>query len=143
MRSPAITTQRRIDDVCCESVTSPQSMTLSTHGRSKESRTKRFTGVAQMFLRRPLRTNINTEFKTIRVSLSTFHWMEEQQHQDAKAESAPFAVHVMNYQKNRLTYFVAFSSESRRGNVVGKTSVTQIPPGRTCTQEVDCAGPIH
>ena len=53
VRSPAMPTQRRTYDVCFESVTSPQSMTLSTHGRSKESRTKRFTGVAHMFLRLP------------------------------------------------------------------------------------------
>ena len=142
VRSPAMTTQRPVDDVCFESVTSPQSMTLSTHGRSKESRTKRFTGVAQMFMRLPLPTNIFTEFNTCRVSLSTFHWMEELQHQDAKAESAPIAVHAMNYQKNRLIYFPAFSSESRRGRVVGKSSVTQIPLGRTCMQELDWAYPI-
>ena len=142
-RSPALTTQRRIDDVCFESATSPRSMALSTHGRSKESRTKRFTGVVQMFLRLPPPTDINTEFNTCRVSLSTFHWMEKIQHQDAKAASAPVAVHFMKYQKNRLTYFVAFSSESRRGHVVGKSSVTQIPPGRTCMEELDCAYPIH
>ena len=115
--------------------------TLDTWRR--ESRTKRFTGVAQMFLRLPPRTNINTEFNTRGVSLSTLHWIEELQHQDAKAASAPFAAHAMKYQKSRLTYFVAFSSESRRGHVVGKSSVTQIPPGRTCMQELNFAYPIH
>ena len=45
--------------------------------------------------------------------------------------------------ENRLTYFVGFSSESRRGHVVGKSSVTQILLGRTCMQELDCAYPIH
>jgi len=67
--------------------------TLDTWRR--ESRTKRFTGVAQMFLRLPPRTNINTEFNTRGVSLSTLHWIEELQHQDAKAASAPFAAHAM------------------------------------------------
>ena len=79
--------------------------------------------------------------------------MEELQHQDAKAASAPVAAHAMKYQKNRLTYFVAFSSESRgghvvgisesrRGHLVGKSSVTQIPLGRPCMQELDWAYPI-
>ena len=48
-----------------------------------------------MFLRLPIRTNINTEFNTRDVSLSTLHWIEELQHQDAKAASAPFAAHAM------------------------------------------------
>ena len=144
VRSPAMTTARGVDEVCFESVTSrAQSPTLSTHGRSKESRTERFTGVAQMFLRLPPRTNINTEFNTRGVSLSTLHWIEELQHQDAKAASAPFAAHAMKYQKSRLTYFVAFSSESRRGHVVGKSSVTQIPPGRTRMKELHFAYPTH
>ena len=144
VRSPAMTTQRRIDEVCLESITShAQSPTLSTYGRSNESRTERFTGVAQMFLRLTLRTNVNTEFNTRGVSLSTLHWMEELQHQDANAASAPFAVHAMRYQKSRLTYFVAFSSESRRGHVVGKSSVTQIPTGRTCMQKLHFGYRIH
>ena len=131
VRSPAMTTARGVDEVCFESVTSrAQSPTLSTHGRSKESRTKRFTGVAQMFLRLPLRTNINTEFNARGGSLATIHCMEELQHQDAKATSASFAAHATKFQKSRLSYFVAFSSESRRGHVVGKTSVTEIPPGQ-------------
>ena len=144
VRSPAMTTARGVDEVCFESVTSrAQSPTLSTHGRSKESRTERFTGVAQMFLRLPLRTNINTEFNTRGVLLSTFHWMKELQHPDAKAASAPFAAHAKKYQKNRLINFVAFSSELRRGHVGGKSSVTQIPPGRACMQELDCAYSVH
>ena len=144
VQSPGMTTQRRIDEVCFESISShAQSPTLSNYGQSNESRTKRFTGVAKMFLRLPLRTNINTEFNTRDVSLSTLHWIEELQHQDAKAASAPFAAHAMKYQKSRLTYFVAFSSESPRGHVVGKSSVTQIPPGRTRMKELHFAYPTH
>ena len=144
VRSPGMTTQRRIDEFCFESITSrAQSPTLSNYGQSNESRTKRFTGVAQMFLRLPLHTNINTEFNTRGVSLSTLYCIKELRHQDAKAASAPFAAHAMKKQKSRLTYFVALRSESRRGHVVGKSSVTQIPPGRTCMQELHFAYPIH
>ena len=76
-------------------------------------------------------------------SLSTFHWMKERPNQDSKAASAPFSAHAMAYQKETLTHFVAFSLESRGGHFVGKSSVTQIPLGRTCMQELDCAYPIH